>query len=106
MKKNILKLLICLLLAGLSYLAIKLPYINIISIFFDGIVSFTFAISCLILFKPKKEMILAAGLALLGSNFIFIIAGQRYLSEQVSVLGYFMVVLYIVRLLIVLKNNK
>lgn len=96
MKKIVGKLFICLAVTMLVKMSLNFPYINIASIFFNGIVPFSFMISVLLVFRPKKSSILKFGLILIGMNFVFVLIKSSYLAEIFSVLGYFLIFLYIV----------
>jgi hypothetical protein len=103
--KTVVKFIVSILIAVIVSFLIRLPYINIVSTFFDGVVLFSFVISALVLFRPSSEKILLFGLISFGLNYFFVAFSKTYYAEQVSILGYFLTVLYIVLCLREVKSK-
>lgn len=106
MKKIVIKITVSFVFAFFISLALSLPYINILKIYFDGIVPFSFMIALLVLFKPSRKRILLGGLFLIGLNPIFIILKNNSYAEDVSFLGFFLVLLYVCLELNGISNKK
>lgn len=104
--KNISKFVLCSLITLTVYFALQLPYINILQIFFTGFVPLTFLISFLMLFRPSKKKILMSALLMLFFNLFFILFRNQEIAEHIAVLSYFLIFLYIVLSLPVLKSKK
>lgn len=78
-----------------SYL-VNLPYINIFTSLFSFIPFFFDWIAILILFKPKKELILRVGLLLFVANFFFALIKLNFAIEITGELSYLMIGTYVI----------
>lgn len=79
----------------LAYL-INLPYVNIFTSLFSSLLYLFDWIAILILFKPKKEKVLIAGMSLFAIDFIFAVFRLQNALEFLGEASYFMIGTYIV----------
>jgi len=99
--KNIRGKFIKLILVVVSYLmlskAIQLPYINILTIFFGYVPFLGALILGVILFKPKKEILLMGSFLAFIFIGIFAIFKMGSLYDSAGVIGFILVTMYMVR---------
>lgn len=87
------------LIAGLHIISsyfVKLPYINIFTSLFTFLPYFFDWIAILILFKPKKELILKTGLLLFVVSFFFTLVRLKYVLEVLGEVSFLMIGTYII----------
>lgn len=79
----------------LSYL-VNLPYINIFTSLFSSLSYFLGWIAILILFKPKKKLILKVGLLLFVINFFFALLKINFIFVTMGEVSFLMIGTYVV----------
>ena len=78
----------------LTYL-VNLPYINIFASLFSFLPYFFDWIAILILFKPKKELILRIGLSLFVVSFFFALIKLNFALEALGEVSFLMIGTYV-----------
>jgi len=94
--------------AGLHLISsyfVNLPYINIFASLFSFLPYFFDWIAILILFKPKKELILRVGLSLFVVSFFFALIKLNFLLEALGEVSFLMIGTYIILSLRELKKE-
>lgn len=86
----------------LSY-SLKLPYVNIFASLFSSLSYFFDWIAILILFKPKKELILKIGILLFAVSYIFALIKLNFVIETLGEISFLMIGTYII---LVIKEIK
>lgn len=79
-----------------SSYVVKLPYINIFASLFSFLPYLVSWIAILILFRPKKELILKVGLLLFLVSFFFAVVKLNFVLEVIGQASFFMIGTYII----------
>jgi len=74
---------------------LRLPYINLITLYISFMPLLLTWIFILFVFKPKKDTILKFGLGLFLFNFFVTLVGISSVYEQLGDLSYFMILTYV-----------
>ncbi|GEM_PF-5024315 len=89
----------------LSYF-VNLPYINIFTSLFSFLPYFFDWIAILILFKPKKELILKTGILLFAVSYFFALIKLNFVLEVLGEVSFFMIGTYVILSLREIRGKK
>lgn len=93
---NIQKIIFVVSLHFILYYLANIPYINIFTSLFSSLPYFLDWIAILVLFRPKKELVLKVGLLLFLINYFFALIKINFIFEAMGEVSFLMIGTYVI----------